>query len=189
MGLLIKGDIETNVGPTDSIYCKIESYKVMIPRAEVQFTVAYWQNKEESDNFTQVFIDGEGDDVSYSSKSIVKRDEILFYKGSTPTSVSLPMFFQYNPTIEKEIEIPIYEKKVVTKEVPYISFDENGDEIVLTREVDTLERVVTKIEKVSKKFFDREPLKDFPSFCYTQLKKDFDKILKENKVEYQLESY
>jgi len=187
MGLLIKGDIETNVGPTDSIYCKIETYKVQIPRAQVQFTVQYWQNKDSADSYTGVFEGDNKENMDHYAYDIINHNEILIYDNSSPTSIELPKLFQLSPRITKKIEVPTYEKKVVTKEVPYISFDENGDEIVLTRKVDTLERVIVNVKKVPKKYFDRDSLKDFPTFCYKELKKILAKNFKKANINLTIE--
>ena len=170
MGLLIKGDIETNVGPTNSIYCRIESYKVQIPRAQVQFTVQYWQDKESADGYTGVYEGDNRENTGHYAYDIVNHSEVLIYKDSTPSSIELPKSIKSSPRIEKELMVPTYEKKVVTKEVPYISFDENGDEIVLTRKVDTLERVLVKERATHQQYFDRKVLNNFPVYCYMELK-------------------
>mgnify|MGYP007020043379 CR=1 FL=1 len=47
---------------------------------------------------------------------------------------------------EVEVEEPSFETKEVSKEVPYVSFDENGEEI-------TLYHTVTKKEKVKTDMF------------------------------------
>ena len=55
---------------------------------------------------------------------------------------------------------PIYEVREVTEEVPYISFDENGDEVTKYREILTEQKIQINEEKVTKKVKNIDLIKE-----------------------------
>ena len=84
---------------------------------------------------------------------------------------------------EKEVEEDIYEIKKVTKEVPYTSFDEEGEEITLYKTVEAEEKVKTgtKINKV--KIIDYSIINNLEEFCYNHVVKILSEVLPEDKIE------
>ena len=77
-------------------------------------------------------------------------ERILYYEDeeSEGVEILLPHMVEEAIAEEKEVEIPIFEKREITKEVPYVSFDENGDEITLYRSVTSTQdiKVGTNVE-------------------------------------------
>ena len=83
---------------------------------------------------------------------------------------------------EQEVEIPVYKTKTVQVEVPYISFDEQGDEITLYRTVEEEKKVKVKTVKETKKVIDISVLDDLTGNSYKVLKEELKKFFPSNKI-------
>ena len=70
---------------------------------------------------------------------------------------------------EDEIEIPIFEEQDVRKDVPYISFDENGDEITKYREVIRKQKVQVGMKKEMRSVIDVKAFNNIYEYCYKKL--------------------
>ena len=83
---------------------------------------------------------------------------------------------------EKEVKIPVFKTKIVQVEVPYISFDEQGDEITLYRTVEEEKEVKVKTVKETKKVIDLSVLDDLTGNSYKVLKEELNKFFPSNKI-------
>jgi len=81
------------------------------------------------------------------------------------------------------VEEDIFETKTVTKEVPYVSFDENGDEITLYRTVEVDEKIKVGTEKNTKQIVNYTILNNLEEFCYNHVVKILSEVIPENKIE------
>jgi hypothetical protein len=68
------------------------------------------------------------------------------------------------------IEVPVYETQEVTKEVPYVSFNEDGEEITLYRTVKQQEEVQIDTKEVTKKVIDYSLVNRLEEVSYEYLK-------------------
>ena len=151
MGLKINAEIETNRGPTTELYFRIENWKINFTVGEIRFTTTVWLSKKYADQFLREFYDEPLRNATglVASKVVYYNDALRDGKECDIVNLhSLPMYE------EKQIEVPIYEKKEVTKELPYISFDEDGNEITLYRTVTSEEDVQVGADTVTKKVMD-----------------------------------
>ena len=130
MGLRINADIETSSGPTNAVYIRVDGVKWSKITNEISFTTSTWLSKEESDAFNKIYVDDEQINAVGILAPIMS-----FYKDadSLGEDISIPNFFKFVPTYKGTVETPIYEVKEVTEEIPYVSFDSEGDEITLYR--------------------------------------------------------
>ena len=85
--------------------------------------------------------------------------------------------------VEKEIEIDIIEKQTTNKEVPYVSFDENGDEVTLYRTVEVTEDVKTGTETEIKNVVDYTAVDRLREFSYDYLAEELAKVFPKSKIE------
>ena len=108
-----------------------------------------------------------------------------FYKDadSLGEDISIPNFFKFVPTYKGTVETPIYEVKEVTEEIPYVSFDSEGDEITLYRTKIKQEKVKIGSEKVEKVFYDKEAINKPIEYCYKELKARLGEIIPVDKLE------
>lgn len=151
MGLRINAEVETNRGPTTELYFRIENWKVNLTLGQIRYTTTCWLSKKYADQFLREYYDEplKNSVGLVSSKLVYYNDDIKDGKElDIPNSHTMYMYE------EKEIEVPIYEEKEVSKELPYISFDENGEEITLYRTVKQKEDVLVRTESVTKKVMD-----------------------------------
>ena len=92
-------------------------------------------------------------------------------------------YLKVNVAEEREIEIPIFEMQEVTEEVPYISFDENGDEVIKHRKVIKEKKVETGTYKEIKSVIDTKAFDDIYGYCYKRLYEHLIDIVPKDKIE------
>lgn len=132
MGLVIKGDFETERGQAEKIYVRLEqfTFRKLINRIDASFT--YWLSSNDTDD---------------SHKSIIN-SFVLYDNNSEGDEINLPNSIQIS-TLEKKKELkPIYKIQKVEEKVPYVSFDENGDEITKYRIINVEKKVKVDEEEV-----------------------------------------
>ena len=85
--------------------------------------------------------------------------------------------------VEKEVTEDVFEERIVKKEVPYVSFDENGDEVTLYRTVDAPEKVKIGTETETQKVVDYTAVDRLREFSYDYLVEELKKVFPEDKIE------
>lgn len=180
MGFIVNADIETNRGPTSELYIRIENWKINKAVGEIKFTTTTWVSKEFADRFLREYFDEplKNSVGIVSSKLVYYSDDNLDGKEyDVPNYFTMPMY------VEKEVEVPIYETKKVSKEFPYVSFDENGDEITLYRTVTSEEEVQVGTEKVTKQVMDYGIVDRLAEVTYNYLKQQLKEYFPEELIE------
>jgi hypothetical protein len=132
MGLVIKGDFETEKGQTSKVYVRLEqfTFRKLINRIDASFT--YWLSSE---------------DTKDNHNSIIN-SFVLYDNNSEGDEINLPNSIQIS-ILEKKKELkPIYKIEEVDEKVPYISFDENGDEITKYRHIKVEKKVKVEDKEV-----------------------------------------
>lgn len=162
MGLLIKGDFETEKGQSSQIYCCLESFCYDKRNNTVKATITYWNSafgtRDGSNNIVPTII-------AYTQAS--KKGE----------EVNLPNRFIFDLDEEVETIEPIFEIKEVIEEVPYVSFDENGDEITKYRQILTEKKIKVGEENKKKKVKNIDLIKeDVFKTIYNRLKEELEKF-------------
>ena len=180
MGLVIKADIETSSGPTKKAYVRIDNYRVDKVTSRLRFAVSYWRTKESAHNFNRLYLE-----ENLKNATGLFSSNIVFYesKEDEGKEVSLPTFFDINMASEEVVEEPVFEMKDVTKTVPFISFDENGDEITLQKEVTKKEKVQVDVVTSTKNKINNSIIGDLPKYCYNEVKKQIQQLLPNCKIE------
>jgi hypothetical protein len=180
MGIRLQVDLETNRGPTNELYIRIDFFKINRTVGTITFTTTLWLNKELADNSLKKLA---SDEIKPSVGLI--NPKVIYYKDVDSDGVDATFEELYTvPMVsEKEIEEDIYEIKKVAKEVPYTSFDEEGEEITLYKRVEAEEKVKTgtKINKV--KIVDYSILDNLEEFCYNHVVKVLSEVLPKDKIE------
>lgn len=168
MAILLQGDIETNVGATKDIYCKVNTITVDKNAGTIQFSVTYWQDKDIAKDFGDL-----SKDPNYyqHTKNIVSADEILVYKGNKPKTFTLPTLIRFKVVKVVKHMVPTYKKIEGTKQVPYVSFDENGDEITLYRTIWDVQKVKDGEKEVKTEVIKKELIENPWGESYNHLKK------------------
>ena len=181
MGLRLNVDLDTNRGQTNEAYMMLESIRFNRANTRVEFTTSLWLNRDCALAFQKKYIDG----PLGSSEGMLQR-EVIYYKNSKDTKgteITLENYFLVDIATEEEIITPVYEEKEVQKKVPFITFDEKGEEIVKEKEITKLEKVKIGETKEIKKVFDVSLVHNIFEFTYKELKKILSKQFPKNKIE------
>lgn len=180
MGIKLHLDIETNRGPTSELYIRIDSWKVNMSINEITFTTTSWLDKTYADRFLRKYYTDE-----LNPAIGLVQAKVIYYDSPTDDGkeVEIKNFYTVPMYVEQEVEHPVFEEKEVSREVPYISFDENGDEITLYKTIATLEKVKVGINKETKKVIDYTIIDRLSQFSYDHLIEELSKVFPKDKIE------
>lgn len=155
MGFLFNLDTDTVKGPAKSLYCSIDQITIQKEVNRIIISLSYFNNIKKTSRI---------DSISY---------EVLVYEeGDTEgKDIRLPSVLKLDLTEKVTIKQPIYKQELVKEKVPYVSFNDLGDEITKYREVE-----VEKNIKVGEE--EKEAIipaytaiqKDIFGFCYGKIK-------------------
>lgn len=178
MGIVINADLETNAGPTNELYVRIENWKVNLSVAQIRFTTTAWLNKTYGEKFLRRYYD----DPLRNSIGIVGTKVIYYPEDGEHKELDLVNLYEMPMYTEQVIEEPVYEIQEVSKELPYVSFDENGDEITLYRTVKQQEEVQVGKNEVTKKVIDYTLVNRLEEVSYEYLKEQLINFFPEESI-------
>ena len=148
MGLRLNVDLEMSAGPSQEVYARVESISYNKFTAAVMFQITYWVDQNHAIKATKTFLDEE-------QRNMVGLiyDRVMYYPigNAEEVEIFLPQYMDVSAVNEEEVDIPIYETKLTKREVPYVSFDENGEEVTLYRTVTEEKQVQVGVKKEVKK--------------------------------------
>lgn len=173
MGLQINVDLDTNLGPTDEAYIRIETCRINKIQAQLEFTTTTWVDKDSADKFYRKYID---DPLTNSNGLLTK--EVVYYKNQddkSGTEVVIENYYKVKTVKTVTVEDPIYDIKITTKTVPYVSFDENGEEVIKEKEIEQEEKVQIGSNKVEKQLIDYTLMEKPFELAYEHLKAELSK--------------
>jgi len=172
MGFVIKADLETSLGPSQEVYVRVEGMSYNKGANLAMFQVTYWLNKEYASKANRTFIDE-------PLKNMVGliHDKVVYYEegDSEGIEITLPQYIEHPIVVEKEIEVPIFETTIIKKEVPYVSFDEEGEEITLYKTISVEEEVEIGKKVEVKKVIDHTVPGRLLEYCYEVLNQELAK--------------
>ena len=181
MGLRLNIDLDTNRGQTSEAYIKVETIRFNRVQTRVEYTTSCWVNKEAADAFDKKYVDDPlGSSVGLLTKEVVYYKDEKDVKG---TEVTIENFYTEEIYREEVVDTPIYENKQVAKLVPYVSFDENGDEVIKEKEVVKTEKVQVDTKTETKKLVDFSLVDNIFEFTYNSLKKQLSQFFPEDKIQ------
>jgi len=183
MGLIIKTELETNIGTTDCAYVSIESYTVKKNTGQISFAISYYTNKEYVNESLPKYIEDIAQILSIPIEAKFTPHSVLCLKDKEWIEVSLPQHLKANFT--KPIKSPIFDTKEVIKEIttPYVSFDKEGKEIELLRTTEKKVIEKTKIGEEIKNEIDWALMNEPLSFAYKILTEELKSIIPNLQIE------
>lgn len=167
MGLSLKLDIDTFEGPSQSVYCRIDQLVIQKTTNRIIISMCYFTNPDKTQP---------NDQLPYTVLHYLNNED-------EPVETKLPSTLKVNlgeTTIMKE---PIYKKEKVKEQVPYVSFDENGDELTKYREVEVEKNIKVGEEKteITIPIYDAIQ-KDIFGYCYNKIKQELKKAFPQAEV-------
>lgn len=180
MGFKLNVDLETSEGPSHEVYVRIESLSYNKVTSEVMFQLTYWVDQDHAKAFNRKHLE---EDTNHAVGLIQER--ILYFPDEDSDGVEILLSHHEvaKAAEQRDIEVPVFEIKTVNQEVPYISFDEDGEELTLYRTVAKQKEVQigTKIE--TKNVIDTKLIENIFEFCYTVAKTKLMEFFPEDKIE------
>ena len=180
MGFIINADLETSQGSTHHLYGRIESLNFNRVTMEIQIQLSYWESIHYAIN-SNIKHPGE----KRKSNLGLVQERVIYYENNTSEGVEimLPHYLTVPLSNLKEVEVPIYEIEVVETQVPYVSFDENGEEITKTRILNKEVKNQIGTELQSQDVIDYNILSNLFEFSYKSTIKYIGTLLPAEKIE------
>lgn len=180
MGFRLNVDLETSSGPSQEVYVRIESLVVNRVTAKARFQITYWLDQDHAIKTNRQYVEEE---VKPLAGLIQER--VLYYENedSDGEEILLPHMLEEDMATEQQVEVPIFEEQEIKKEVPYTSFDENGDEITLYRTVTSKQNVKVGSTLETRKVIDITLAENIFEFGYSRVKKMLESKFPNNKIE------
>ncbi len=174
MGFVVNCPIVTFDNKTfDSFYVRIENYGVNKFSGCIFISLAHYIDKNGAKIAFGEYMDTEGDPSGMLPTS--------FSYDSTPPN-DKPIFYTFN--IGDEVIVPTIVDTIIytPKSIDYIDFDENGNEVVLTKieQVETIESNIVNITKRLRTISVSN--NDIYTFAYNKLKKIYIDIYGQDKI-------
>lgn len=179
MGFILDVDLETSEGPSHEVYVRVESLTFNKVTMEVGFQLTYWESKEFAEKFTRVATS----DEPTNAVGLIQERVIHFEDDeSDGVEILFPHHLKTQIIKVEETEIPIIETIEEEIEVPYVSFDENGDEITKYRKVIKEREEQVGVEIKEKELFDYSALENIFEFAYNHTKKVLGELIPRDKI-------
>jgi hypothetical protein len=180
MGFKLNLDLETSNGPSHEVYVRIESLVVNRVTAKARFQLTYWIDKDHATAFNREYVDEE----QRNMVGLVQ-ERLLYFEDESSEGIEIivPHMIEEDIAEERVIEVPIYETKINTKEVPYTSFDENGDEITLLRTVTSEEQIKVGSTEEKRNVINISLVENIYKFGYSKVFNKLKEFFPENKIE------
>ncbi len=180
MGFRLNVDLETGSGPTQEAYIRIDNYRFNKVTSEIVLTTTTWLNKDKASSFNRKYLD---EDLK-NAEGLVAAN-VLYYDNpeSEGVDVTIPILFKASLAETKEIEFPTFEKKEVIEQIPFVSFDSNGDEITKYRDELVTKEVQTGSYKEKKEVINIEVLNNLYEFSYNVVKNKLAELFPIDKIE------
>lgn len=179
MGFILDVDLETSEGPSHEVYVRVESLTFNKVTSMVQFQITYWQDQKHAIKFNRTTLDEE-----VRSATGLIQERVLYFEDTDSDGVEIlfPHHMKIPMTSRSEVEVPKYETQTVEREVPYVSFDENGDEITKYRTVVREEKVKVGVETTVKETINTALLSDIMGFIYGKIKEKLSEFIPVDKI-------
>lgn len=179
MGFILDVDLETSEGPSHEVYVRVESLTFNKVTMEVGFQLTYWESKEYAEKFNRISTDEQPNNCVG-----LIQERVLYFEDdeSDGKEVLFPHHLRTKVVKVEQVEIPVFETKIIEEEVPYVSFDQDGEEVTKYRTVVTEEEVQVGVEIKEKELFDYSALSNIFEFAYNHTKKILGELIPEDKI-------
>ena len=180
MGLRINVDLETSGGPTQDLYVRLDTLNLNKVASKIKYVVSYWIDKDHALRFNRTYLE----QPRPGANGILAR-EVVYYENeeSDGTELTLPLAFEAYPVSKQVISLPVFEMKPTVVEVPYISFDENGDEVTKYRKIEEEKRVELGTKEEERHIIDNTKLFNIQETCYEDLRIKLTEFFPEDSIE------
>lgn len=179
MGYVLNADLETSLGPTQELYVRVEGFTFNKVTAQLSFQITYWIDRDHAIKFNKVYLEEE----NKNAKGLIQNKVIYFEnEESEGKEMQLEQFNRVLVADKQEIDVPVFEEQNVKIEVPYISFDENGEEVTKYREVIRKKKVQVGSNKETRSVIDVKAFNNIYGYCYKKLKEYLSTFLPEEAI-------
>ena len=180
MGFIVKADFETNLGPTQELYVRVEGFTFNKVNAQLSYQITYWVDRDHAIRHNRIYLDEEVKGM----KGLVQHNLIYFDNPeSEGKEIKLSQFEKVIVSSVQEVETPQYEEQMVEVEVPYVSFNSEGEELMKYRKVVKPKKVQIGSVKESRQVIDLKAFDNVYGYVYSNLKQYLTNFFSEELIE------
>lgn len=182
MGFVVKHPIKSMDGKSyDEFYVRIENYQLNKVLGNVGVSIAHYEDTASAKKAIPDYFEDAPDGSGRISAAISIDDTVVDEDGN----VLFPdwqMWYQYPLTEKVTVQEEVKTSTWAPKQVEYIDFDEDGNEVTKTKEewFETIEVTYKDVEKTLKNIQLLGP--DPYSYCYALLKGTYAEIFGEENI-------
>ena len=178
MGLKISCELETSSGPTDELYIRIDTWKINRSVSEIRFTTTSWLNKKFGKDINRQYTS-----EPYNNAIGLVSSKVICYDNSEDgEEKEIVNLYKFPIATKKKVTIPIYEEQSFQKEVPYISFNEEGEELTLYRTVEEKKNVKVGDKQEVREVIDTSIIDNLTKVSYEHLASELGKLFPKDKI-------
>jgi len=180
MGFKLNVDLETSSGPTQEAYIRIDNYRFNKVTSEIVLTTTSWLDIDKAHNFNRQYLE----EPLKNAVGLIGA-EVLYYPDaeSEGEEITIPNVFKANVVVEQEVEFNTYKEVEKLVQVPYVSFDFNGDEITKYKDEIVVEKEIASSYKEVRKVIDPSVISNLYEYSYGVVKQNLKKLFPEETIE------
>lgn len=180
MGFRLNVDLETSSGPTQEAYIRIDNYRFSKVTHELILTTTTWLNQEKAHSFNRKYLE----EPMKNAVGLISAG-VLYYPDPTSEGeeITIPNLFKHNVVVEQEVEFNTYREVEKLVQVPYVSFDFNGDEVTKYKDEIVVEKEIASSYTEKRNVLDASVITNLYEYSYNVVKQNLMKLFPEETIE------
>lgn len=179
MGFRLNVDLETSSGPTQEAYIRIDNYRFNKVTSELVITTTAWLDVEKAHSFNRKYLE----ESLKNAVGLIGTD-VLYYPDSTSDGedVKIPNVFKHSVAVEEEVEFNTYREVEKLVQVPYVSFNFDGEEVTKYKDEVVIEKEVSSTYKEKRSVIDPSVIENIYEYSYGVLRQHLIKLFPEGAI-------
>jgi hypothetical protein len=180
MGFRLNVDLETSSGPTQEAYIRIDNYRFNKVTSELILTTTAWLSEEKAHSFNRRYLE----EPLKNAVGLIGSD-VLYYPDHTQEGQELhiPNIFRAKVAVVEEVEFNTYREVEKLVQVPYVSFDFNGEEVTKYKDEIVIEKEIESSYTEKRSIINPEVLSNLYEYSYKVVKEQLKDLLPEEAIE------
>jgi hypothetical protein len=180
MGFRLNVDLETSAGPTQEAYIRIDNYRFNKVTSELILTTTTWLDVEKAHSFNRKYLE----QPMKNAVGLIG-SEMLYYPDveSEGEEISIPNVFKHSVAVVEEVEFHTYKEVEKLVQVPYVSFNYDGEEVTKYKDEIVLEREIESSYKEKRSVINPSVITNLYEYSYNVVKQKLTELFPEETIE------
>lgn len=183
MGFIVKKTIEINGEIYDSFYVRVENFILNKKKSELLLVIAHYDNSISASEFMSEYIEDDKHTTGHLGMNVKFVNDPLNDEGNYKNlpkdndgDIIFPTTYTYDITTKENVEDLVTTTTYIDKEIKYIDFDDDGNEITKTKiEKTPIHNTETKIIEKTKRMISNITKSPY-AYAYEKLKETYSEL-------------